>query len=229
MAEEKKLTEQESLQLITEMIHKVKSSFHESGTSAILWGSIIGFCGLFSFLQFQFQFSTGWFDVWLLTFIAILPQIIISIRETRQKRILTYEETAMNAIWLVFGISIFALTFYNNAVPKITESFYAKEGIELLQKNIATGEITTFHPFVLSISSVYLILYAVPTLATGLARKFKPMTFGGIICYLFFIISCFTTYKYDMLLHSLAGIFCWLIPGLILRRNYLKGNACVNV
>ncbi|OIR12735.1 hypothetical protein GALL_58020 [mine drainage metagenome] len=228
MAEEKKLTEQESLQLITEMIHKVKSSFHESGTSAILWGSVIGFCGLFSFLQIQFDFSTGGFDVWLLTFIALVPQVVITIRESRQKRVLTYEETAMNAIWIVFAISIFALVFYNNAVPRIAENYFAKEGIELFEKNITTGEITTFHPYILSVSSVFLILYAVPTLATGLARKFKPMIIGGIICYLLFLVSCFTTYKYDMLLHAIAGIINWLIPGLILRRNFLKGKT-VNV
>jgi hypothetical protein len=228
MAEEKKLTEQESLQLITEMIHKVKSSFHESGTSAILWGSVIGFCGLFSFLQIQFNFSVGGFDVWLLTFIALVPQIVITIRESRQKRILTYEETAMNAIWIVFAISIFALVFYNNAVPRIAENSYAKEGIELFQKNIVTGEITTFHPYILSVSSVFLILYAVPTLATGLARKFTPMIIGGIICYMLFLISCFTTYKYDMLLHAIAGIINWLIPGLILRKDFLKGKS-VNV
>lgn len=225
MAEEKKLTEQESLQLITEMIHKVKSSFHESGTSAILWGSVIGFCGLFSFFQIQFNFATGGFDVWLLTFIALVPQVVITIRESRQKRILTYEETAMNAIWIVFAISIFALVFYNNAVPRIAENYYAKEGIELFEKNIATGEITTFHPYILSVSSVFLILYAVPTLATGLARKFTPMIVGGIICYMLFLISCFTNYKYDMLLHAIAGIINWLIPGLILRRLFLKGKS----
>jgi len=226
MAEDKKLSEEESLQLITEMIHKVKGSFHESGTSAILWGSVIGFCGLFSFAQAQFNFTTGWFDIWLLTLIAIVPQIIISIRESRKRKVLTYEENAMNAIWMIFGISIFAVAFYNNVVPAVTENIFANDGIELLQKNKATGVVTAFHPFIFSVSSVYLILYAIPTLATGLVRKFKPMIIGGFLCYLVFIISCFTTYKYDMLLHSFAAISNWLIPGLILRNKFLKGEGC---
>ena len=135
MAEDKKLSEEESLQLITEMIHKVKGSFHESGTSAILWGSVIGFCGLFSFAEAQFNFTTGWFDIWFLTLIAIVPQIIISIRESRKRKVLTYEENAMNAIWMIFGISIFAVAFYNNVVPAVTENIFANDGIELLQKN----------------------------------------------------------------------------------------------
>lgn len=222
---EKQLTEQESLQLITEMIHKVKNNFHESGTSAILWGSVVGFCGLFSFLQIQYQFSTHGFDVWLLTLIAIVPQIFISIRETRQRKVLTYEESAMNAIWLVFGISIFALSFYNNIIPSVTETFYAGEGIELFQKNAVTGTVTAYHPYVPSVSSIYLIFYAIPTLATGLARKFKPMIIGGILCYILFVISCYTSFKYDMLLHALAAILNWLIPGLILRNLYRKAHA----
>jgi hypothetical protein len=226
MPEEKELTEEESLRLITEMIHKVKNSFHESGTSAILWGSVVAFCGLFSFLQIQFGFSTYGFDVWLLTLIAIVPQIFISVREARQRKVLTYEETAMNAIWLVFGISIFAISFYNNIMPSVVENFYAKESVELLQRNKVTGVITAYRPYVPSISSVYLILYAIPTLATGLAKKFKPMIIGGILCYILFVISCFSNFKYDMLLHALAGMINWLIPGLLLRNSFKKSRAC---
>ena len=66
--EEKELNEQESISLISEMIQKAKSSFHESGTSAILWGSVVAFCGLVSFMQAQFGFSigfdTGYYFLW---------------------------------------------------------------------------------------------------------------------------------------------------------------------
>ena len=44
--EEKELNEKESLSLISEMIQKAKSSFHESGTSAILWGSVTAVCAI---------------------------------------------------------------------------------------------------------------------------------------------------------------------------------------
>ena len=40
--EENKLSENESLKLITEMIGKAKSSYHSNGTSAIMWGIVIG-------------------------------------------------------------------------------------------------------------------------------------------------------------------------------------------
>jgi len=113
MEEEKKLTEQESLQLITEMIHKARSSFHESGTGSILWGTVVGIAGLTSFAEQYWHFNIG-FDIWLIVLAAFIPQIIISIREGRNRKVVAYEETFMNAIWLVFGISIFMLIFYLN-------------------------------------------------------------------------------------------------------------------
>ena len=48
-ATEKNLSEKESLQLITEMIGKAKSSYHSKGSSAIMWGVLIFFCSIFSF------------------------------------------------------------------------------------------------------------------------------------------------------------------------------------
>jgi len=95
-----------------------------------------------------------------------------------------------------------------------------------LQKNIATGEVKDYHFFIPSLSSVYLIIYAFPTIATGLINKFKPMIWGAVVCYALFFISLYTSFKYDMLMLGLAGIANWLIPGLILRDRYNKNIAC---
>jgi hypothetical protein len=227
MSNEKKMTEQESLQLITEMIQKAKAShFHENGTSAILWGSVIGFCGLFSFCRAQFNWNTGWFDVWFLALIAIIPQIIINIKDSRKSVVKTDMQLAMNAIWSVYGFSIFALIFYFNVVPSVSERFLAVDNIILLAKDTQTGQISNWHPYIFSQGSLLMLLYAIPTLTTGIARKFKPMLIGGIICYIFFVASCFTTSKYDLLMNGLAGICNWLVPGLILRNRYLKQQGC---
>ena len=225
MAEDKELTEQESLQLITEMIHKAKSSFHDSGTGAILWGTVVGIAGLMSFAERYWNFSIG-FDIWLIVLAAFIPQIIISIRERRNRKVVAYEESSMNAIWLVFGISIFMFNIFANIVPGITDKILASEGQELLLQNLKTGETAHYIPSVISGYSLLLLLFAMPTLATGLARKFQPMITGGVLCYLYFIISCFTNTTYDLLLSGIAGITCWLIPGLVLRNRYLKGKNC---
>jgi hypothetical protein len=221
MSEENKLSGQESLQIITEMIQKVKGSFNENGSSAILWGAVVAFCGLLSFAQAQWHFSIG-FDVWFLIMVAIIPQMFIVFQEKKKKLVKTYQQAATDNIWLVYGISIVALVLYQNIVPGVSDKLMTSDGAQLLQKNIQTGEIENFHFFIPGISSIYLIIYAFPTIATGLVCKFKPMVYGAIICYGLFIISLYAPFKYDMLLMGLAGIFNWLIPGLILRQRYLK-------
>src|SRR5438093_430003 len=101
--EEKKISQQESIQIITEMIGKVKPGFHESGISAVLWGTVIGTCGLVSFAENFWNFYIG-FDIWLLTLAAIIPQVVISIRESRQRKVLTHIEWAANTVWMVYSI-----------------------------------------------------------------------------------------------------------------------------
>jgi hypothetical protein len=220
---EKQLTPQESLQLIATTIQKAKGGYHESGASAILWGSIIAFCGIYSFLEFEFKFHID-VDVWLLTLLGFIPQIYISIQERKNKLVTTDFEAAINAIWMVYGFSVFCLFFYIHLVPISTERILRNENVELLSKNLATQKIEKWQPFVFSQTSLLLLLYGIPTLATGIARKFKPMIFGGILCYVFFIISIFTISKWDILLNGFAGIFCWLIPGIILRNKYLQSK-----
>ena len=221
--EEKQLTEKESLRLIEEMISKAKHSYHENGTSAILWGSVVAFCGFVMFAELYFDFYIG-FDIWLLTLAAFIPQIFITLRQRRSRKVTSHTEAAMNKIWLVFSISMFALIFYFNVVPGVSDRLVANEGTKVLITT-ADGKTQNFHHYIPSAGSLLILMYAIPTFATGLAYKFKPMIFASVLCYIFFITSCFTPTAYDMLLNGLAGIFNWLIPGLILRGKFKKEKA----
>lgn len=220
MKTEKVLTEQESLALITEMIGKARNHFHQSGTSAILWGTVVGFCGFISCAKAYWKFNIG-FDVWLLTLIAIVPQIIISIRESKRHSVKAHNQLAVDTVWTIYGISIFAIVFYMNLVPAISDHWYAAHKIQLLQKDLATGAVSEYHMYIPSASSLLLIIYAFPTICVGIITRFRPMIVGAIICYALFIASLFTETMYDYLFMGLAGVCNWLIPGIILRNRYL--------
>lgn len=220
--EEKQLSEKESLQLITEMISKAKRSYHENGTSAILWGSVVAVCGFVDFAEIYWHFWIG-FDIWLLTLAAFIPQLFITIRQRRNRKVVSHTEAAMNAIWTVFTISMFALVFYLNVVPWVTDRILTNEGVKIAVT--AAGNTHGFHYDVPSAASLLILMYAIPTCATGLAYKFRAMIIGSILCYAFFIISCFTPAAYDMLLNGFAGVFNWLIPGIILRRQFTREKA----
>jgi hypothetical protein len=223
METEKHLTEQESLALITEMIGKARNHFHESGTSAILWGVVVSFCGFVSFAQAYWNFYIG-FDIWLLALIAIIPQIIISIRESRKHLVKTHDQAAIDIVWTVYTISLFALIFYLNIASQVEDHWNVANHTQLLQKDVVTGVVSGYHVRVPSFSSLLLIIYAFPTICTGIISRFRPMIIGAVICYILFIASLFTATAYDYLFLGLAGICNWLIPGIYLRKRYLRAK-----
>ncbi|MBX2920591.1 MAG: hypothetical protein KF746_00265 [Chitinophagaceae bacterium] len=225
---EKQLSEQESLNIITEMIGKAKMHFHESGASTILWGVVISFCSFFSFAQSFWKFDIG-FNIWYLTCVAIIPQVWIVIQENKRKITKTYEESAIDTIWMVYVITIAAMLVYANVTYFTSPGILAQNDLEIFSKNVKTGEIKPFKIFAPSFSSIMMAVYAFPTLATGLIAKYRPFLAGAGICYAFFIVSLFTSFTYDMLLSGLAAVCCWLIPGLMLRRKYLDQRSGANV
>ena len=187
------LSHSQSLQLIEEMIQKAKSSYHESGVSALLWGSTIMFCSAVSFGNIYWNIP--WLNqVWILTALAIVPQIVISIRESKAQKYKSHTADAMSGIWISFGIAIFLTSFYANVVrPE-------------------------------SGASLFLILYGIPTFATGYMHRFIPMVIGGIVCWLCALASMYTSDRIDLVLFFVAALVAWFLPGIILRRHYLKGR-----
>lgn len=185
------LSQAKSLQLIEEMIFKAKNSYHESGTSALLWGSIIMFCSAVSFGNTYWKVT--WLNqVGLLTFLAVIPQIIISVRESKAQKYKSHTYNAMSGIWISFGVAILLASYYTSVIKV--------EGA----------------------ASLFLILYGMPTFATGFTHRFKPMIIGGIICWVSAVICIYTNRQIDLLLFFIAAFFAWFLPGLILRRAYLK-------
>ena len=188
---EDNLSHKESLALIEEMIHKARNAYHESGTSALLWGGVIMFCSAVSFGNTWWKVG-GLNNVWWLTLVAVVPQIVISIREAKAQKFKSHTDDAMSGIWISFGVGIFLLSYYANA--------YNVDGAPFL----------------------YLMLYGIPTFATGFTHRFTAMIIGGIICWLSAIASIYTPDRIDLILFFVSAFFAWFLPGLLLRSAYLK-------
>ncbi len=132
-------------------------------------------------------------DVWLLTFIALGVQIFYGIKEGRNKKFTSYESIIISYVWTAFGISMFVTSFF----------------VGKLAANIET-------------TSLFMMLYAIPTFITGGVTKFKPMIYGGVFCWVASVVSIFTNFEIDTLLMAACGLFAWLIPGIILWKRYKK-------
>lgn len=214
--EEQKMTSEESLRLIGQMIHRAKNSYHDSGIGPILWGSVITICSIVTWAQLHYRFSLP-FDIWLLTMIAVIPQIFIVMKEKKAVKARRHDDEVMDAVWMCFGISVFLLVFINaNAVNKLNPVF--EKYIEV------TGGKPDF-TYGSFITSFFLLLYGIPTIITGSCRKLKAMLWGGVICWICCIASVYTRGETDMLLTAIAAISAWLIPGIILRKKYIQSPA----
>lgn len=182
---QQQMSEQESLRLIGEMIGKVKRSYVSKGVASIVWGIVIMVCSLVTWSEVVYKYDLG-FDIWLLTVVAIVPQIYFSVKEKRLRKFVGHDEDTMTYVWTAFGISIFILTGYNACFG---------------------SEHTT---------TLFMMLYAIPTFITGGVFKFQPMIAGGVACWLFAVISLYTEIAADMLLMAACGLLAWLLPGIIL-------------
>ncbi len=216
MPEDKQMSEQESLQLISRMLNRAKNSFHDTGIGPMLWGSVIALCSLVTWGRITW----GWklpFDIWLLTLIAIIPQIWITIYEKRMRRARSYDDRVIDYIWLCFGISIFLMSHINIVVMN-----QLNEVFRFYKNTTGTWPYYQLSGFT---HSIMLLLYGIPTVTTGAIMRFKPMLWGGIVCWLCCIASVYTHMDTDMLLTAFAAVAMWLVPGIILWRKYQKKKA----
>ena len=192
--EQKEMTGQESLELISRMISSARKDYIETGVSSLLWGGIITICALITFGNYYWQLP-GLGYVWFLTLAAVIPQIIISIREKKNRGFKTHDEDLMSGIWISFGMAMFLLSWV------------------MAYMNVP------YQP------SVYMVVYGIPTFTVGYGRHFRPMVIGGIGCWVLALFAVYASVPYIMLYMAAAAQLAWFIPGLILRKRYLKAKA----
>jgi hypothetical protein len=92
------------------MINKAKESYHDTGIRAIMWGAVIAICSLVRLSEFIL--GTDFHLIFtLLTLVAIIPQILISIKGKKERKVKAYDDPYLDYIWLGFGICIFLLIY----------------------------------------------------------------------------------------------------------------------
>lgn len=214
--QEKILTEKESLDLITQMINKAKDACHDTGIAAIMWGAVIAICSLVRLSELHFGYRLP-FDIYLLTIVAVIPQIYFTIREKKRRKVRTYDEGFMDSLWLAFGICIFLMIY-------TTSAMYSQWDPAADEYRKITGKAYSFRLYEFT-SPLFLMLYGLPTFVTGVSMKFKPMLWGGLLCWVSCLVTIYTPIKIDLILVALSSIFAWLVPGIILEKEYRKAKS----
>ena len=193
---DERITPEQSLQLITNMINKAKNRFGENGHLYLLWGWAVLICSLAQFIlinviKYEHHYIV-WFSMWL-----VLIYQVIYVRRRKQKVVVrAYTDEIIEVVWITFVILMFLFGVLFGTV--MGQDYYR------------------------FINPVFLALYGMPTVISGTILRFKPLVMGGICCWLLSIVSTFLPYDSQFLLLPLAVIAAWIIPGYLLRNKYQK-------
>ena len=106
--EEKKFTEKESLELISQMIQATRKNLVKGqGNYFILYGYTAAILSIIIYTLLCMTHTPWWWAGWFLMF---LPVIILSFKEKRNTpTVITYTDSMVNKVWQVMGAS-FSLT-----------------------------------------------------------------------------------------------------------------------
>jgi hypothetical protein len=107
--DEKLMTGEESLKIITEMINKSKVSISQGSFHLLFWGWLIFFCSLSEYCLYRFtDFSNAWY-VWFFVIPGVFVSMIYGFVKGKKAAVHTYAEMVYMWVWLGFAFAIAVL------------------------------------------------------------------------------------------------------------------------
>jgi hypothetical protein len=196
MDEQDNLSNKQRLHLIEQMISAAKDEHRESGIPWLFWGSLLFGASVTSIVLMLVEKMEYISQVW--SGMLVAGSVIYSIMAftTKREAVKTYVEELLERFEKGFFISLFAMV----------------AGLFLLD---AGGRLFGF----------YYILYAFWLFIHGSAIRFRPLIIGAffnwVAAILIFIMDDFL---YSMIVSAIAIFIGFIVPGYLLRKQYIKQN-----
>lgn len=109
--EDKKLTEKESLEVITSMIARTKQRYIGSGNILLMWGYLVVIVTILVWVMLVSTRQNVWNWLWFAIPLVGCPATIVMARkEQRVLGAITYSDKLTSRLWTIFGVSEIALT-----------------------------------------------------------------------------------------------------------------------
>lgn len=199
MENDSQFSQVQGLELIESMINKARNRFSENGHLYLLWGWTVLICSIAQFILLHFVHYTHHYVVWVLTWLAVIYQLIYLNRKQKRTTVKTYTDEILRYVWITFVILMFLFGF--------------------LFGQVLGGKYYTF------MNPIFLALYGMPTFLSGIILQTRPLMIGGICCWVLSVIATLIPYHYQLLLLSLAVVIAWIVPGYALQARFKKENA----
>jgi len=209
--EDKNLSELESLSLIQQMIQAAKKEQKDDGRGWIVWGWMLFSAAVFTALNIRFRWTDNTFFFWnlfgLFTILYFIYEKITAQFFKKRLRVKTYTNDLLARLNSGFFISLLVIIVSINWGSRAVYEHYG-----------------SFYPGTIIISFGLLVnLYAFWILIYGTALNFRPSIIAAYITWAIGLASLFAkTFEQCMLLHALAVLIGYIIPGHIARREFKK-------
>jgi uncharacterized membrane protein len=111
--EEKQLTQEESLQIIHNMISAAKNDVKADAFIFLLWGYLVFIASISQFILAQMNIENN-DAVWLLMPIGAVITIVYSIRQNKKERTKTHVSEFLKYIWIAFVAAMGVIMFFHS-------------------------------------------------------------------------------------------------------------------
>lgn len=201
--EEKRLSEKESLELITSMIRNSKNRMQlGQGNILLSWGYVVTIIALTIGMGFYLTQNINWYWLWFgIPFIGYPLHYFLAKKGEQKSLVKTSIDRYMSGIWMCIGIYFFILMVI--CLIMGLNGYNAWGAMYLLT----------------------LPCCGFGTMATGIILKEKSLLIGGLISMIMggIFIMCYickiNIFIYDVFMFALCFIVMMIVPGHILNRK----------
>ena len=193
MAKDQQMTNQQSLEIIQQMIAQAKTNITDSGFGWLLWGTMIFLTCISTYIFIDIgseNIFLGWNIFGLITVILLTYDII----KQKKKQARTYVDDLLKLVDIGFIICLFTI---------------------IISINVAVSPNSGF--------GFFLMIFAFLMLIKGGVVKSNSLMIGAVVNWAGAIaIFINKEFRYDMLIMAAAVLIGYIIPGLQLRSKYRK-------
>jgi len=190
---------QQEISIIKEMIDKSRNQFVQSGLLFIIPGIMIVFTLLLVHFLHQTEYHTFAQPLMIAGISAVIvTSIFIGVREGLRDKVQTYAKYVFSQVWLACGAAIAIVVFI---LP-------------------LSGEVPSQAAVILTFPILSIAIYL-----TGVIFKINLIRWSSLAWWLGMILMAVTENTYNPWLISLIFIFGYILPGILLNRQYKKQEA----
>ena len=190
--EKDKLSPEQSLELITQVITQAKNKFEENGFIYVFWGALIAIASISQFVLLKNgAYDINWYPYLLMPIGAIYTSIYFA-KKKKKKNTQNLIGKIVSALWIVLSVNMMILGF-------------------LFANNLKENLIP-----------IILILLSSGIVVSGTSLKSKLLLFSGIFIGLSAVIGFYLDRIYQPLLMGIVSLIAILIPGIILMVQHKK-------